>query len=273
MKKFTSTLKYSEFNKTSNASIGSNKIICDGSRKFYSHFFNMNKWWFAATNVGEKEGPYIFIGESEGIPSLFIFTNSKKASDFAIENEIRTNENGQYVIVKTPLSIITSIAGYRELGITRVIIDLSWQLELEYFKKLYFSFVENLKLNQLVRSAEETNDKIFVGELWTAIFNLPAWYFVGDLEKGFVYGKKNNKDKLIFLYLSSSEVVRTINEINRTNGNIVYKIYKYEPEKGYEFLLFMQKEAKVNGILLKDKDLYSNVSIESITRIKEIFQI
>lgn len=273
MKKFTNTLKYTEFNKTSNASIRSKRIICDGSSEFYSLFFNMKKWWFAATNIGEKEGPYIFIGESEGIPSLFLFTNSKRASDFAIENKIKTNENGEYVIVKTPLSIITSIAGYKELGITRVVIDLCWQLELDQFKKLYFFFAHNFELNELVKSVNKTNNTFFIGELWTTIFNLPAWYFVGDLEKGFVHGKKLNDDRFIFLYLSSTEVVKTINEINRADRNIIYKVYKYEPRKGYEFLLFMKKEAAVNGIMLKDKDVYSGVSIETITRVKEIFEI
>lgn len=249
------------------------KIICDGSNQFYSRMFKMEKWWFSASNVGEREGPYIFIGETEGTASLMLFTNRTRASSFAKNNRIKTNEKGEYVIGKTPLSVVTSIGDYIKLGIKRVVIDLCWQIDLEKFRGLYFESVKQYDFKKLVRNASIRGNKSCIGELWTAIFNINAWYFIGNLEKGIVYGTKVKEDKAIFVYLSYSEVYKTISRLNIKEDSIKYKIYKYSPEEGYEFLMFMKKEAFVNGIVLRTKDVYSVAKIDTIMRVREIFNI
>lgn len=270
MKRFTSLLKNSETKSNVNTVISENIVEDDD---FYSAFFNMEKWWLAAANIGKKRGPYIYIGELEDIRSLLIFTSAKKASDFARNNKIATNENGEYVVVKKPLSVITSISGYKELGIERAIIDLYWQVELDQLKKLYFIYIKDYNFKVLIENINKEVSPICIGELWTMIFHLPAWYFIGNIEEGIVYGNTVNFDKVIFLYLSFREAIKTINEINRKEININYKIYKYKPDEGYEFLLFMYKEAAVKGLVLRDKDIYNGTRIENIVKVKEIFEI
>lgn len=273
MKRFTSLLKDSETKSSIRAVTMENSIKCDGNDSFYSIFFNMEKWWLAAANVGKKRGPYVFISESEGIKSLFIFTSGKKASDFAKDNKIWTNENGEYVIVKKPISIITSICGYRKLGIKKIIIDLYRKIDVEQFKKMYFLYVKDYNIKGLINDANSEASAIRIGELWMVVFNLPAWYFIGNIEKGIVYGNTINSDKIIFLFLTCREAIRTVNEINRREMYIHYEIYKYKPEEGYEFLRFMQNQAAVKGLVLRDKGIYSGTTIENVVRVKEIFEI
>lgn len=273
MKRFTSLLKESASKPNLKAVDSENRVNCDGSDYFCSAFFNMEKWWLAAANIGEKKGHYIFIDELEGKKTLYIFTSGKRASDFAKDNKIATNENGEYVIVKKPLSIITSISGYRELGIERVIIDSCWQINLQQLKQMYFMYIKDYNFKRLIENACMEESPIYAGELWTIIFNLPAWYFIGDIEKGIVYGNTINSDKVMFLFLSFREAIKTRNEINRKDINVNYKIYKYSPEEGYEFLLFMHKEAAVNGLVIRDKDIYNGTRIENIVKVKEIFEI
>jgi hypothetical protein len=270
VKRFTCALKDSETRSDMKAVTIGNGI---DNGNFYSAFFNMEKWWLVAANIGKKRGPYIFIDESEGTKSLLIFTSAKKASYFTKDNKIATNENGEYVIAKKPLSIITSIGGYKELGIERIIIDLCWRLELEQLRNLYFHFIKDYNFKAIIENINREFSPISIGELWTMIFHLPAWYFIGNIEEGIVYGNTVNSDKVIFLFLSFREAIKTINEINKRVVNQNYKIYKYKPEEGYEFLLFMHNEADVNGLVLRDKDIYNGTRIENVVKVKDIFEI
>ena len=38
------------------------KVICDGSNEFYSRMFKMEKWWFSASNVGERKVRHFYWG-------------------------------------------------------------------------------------------------------------------------------------------------------------------------------------------------------------------
>lgn len=249
------------------------EVICNGSSEFYSKIFGMEKWWFPASNVGGKEGPLIFIGETDGEPSLLLFTNSLKAAGFAKKNKIETNENGEFVIARNTFSVISSIGDYIKLGISRVIINLSWQIDIEEFRKLYLERVKKYNFKQLVRGASIVGNKIGIGELWTAIFNVKAWYFIADLENGIVYGTKMKTDNAIFVYLNYSEATKSLRSLNLEANTFYYKIYKYTPTAGYEFLLFMRKEAFVDGVILRDEDVYSGAKINTIERVREIFNI
>ncbi len=244
-----------------------------GSNEFYSKIFTMEKWWFPAAKVGDKKGPLIYIGEENGRPTLLIFTNSLKASLFAKNNHIETNEKGEYVISKTPFSVISAIGDYIKLGINEVVIDLRIKLSIERFRRLYFERVKKYNFKQLVKGAEHKGNKIAIGELWTAIFSIKSWYVIADLEKGIVYGTKTKFEKSIFIFLTYDEAIRTLECLNYENNLYDYKIYRYTPEQGYEFLLFMKKEALVNNIILRDEDVYSGTKIKTIEKVREIFNI
>ena len=162
-----------------------------------------------------------------------------------------------------PRSIINESAKYAEDGIEVLLFDDSWQIPMDVLLPTYHHYVPPYDFEELIMEAKKKDTESIV-RLWVAALSIPQWFFIGNMDAGFLSMIDEGPIKFIQVLptfkLAKSEVVWIRNE-----GHPTAKIMPMPLIQALAFLHHFREKKSVLGIVLGTREHGSAIDFDGLS--------
>lgn len=252
--------------------------------------FTQEKWHFIP--VGEGEDMTIWIPVIAEHATFFAFSDMEKAQKFAVDNEL-FKENGKQMILSIPVKeFMENIDTYIEQGVDHFAMNGAWDMSMKSLKQTHEFLVVPFDLAALHERTQSDTSMENVRELYSSVFSIPAWYFIGntDQDKTGVLMTEHEDTYAVHVFLSQylahvflkeySDSPLEMKDITDTTGDgkldtesttkpdATMQVFKLDPADGLNFLTQLDSEGKLMITLHSD-----NAELEApVKKLMEIRQ-
>jgi len=238
--------------------------------ELWRKLFELEHW--IVIPVGEEMKWRPFIGVIDDITFLPVFTDHNKAFDFAYRNKIKEEKNQGRIMTMSPRSIVDWAKALIEMGVVKIVVNDSWSLKLKDLNDLYYYLMKPNDFKMLVAEANKEGNVEGLMALWKATFDLPKWFFIGDMK-----GKKNQtfltqerSGLVLHAFISLEAAQKELELLKKNPAFSAYHTFMYEPAQAFHFVNHLEGKG-VLGIMFHDEfETTYGVSIAKLNKIKQI---